>query len=361
MRTCYLSKVQIFDFLREDNLVATKELDADSSASLDRSKKPLVSVIIPIFNGSQYVENLFSTLAQQIFKDFEVVIVDDGSSDDTFRQIQTATKVFKQLNVRGIRSNHQGLAATRNIGIRSSVGNYLAFLDCDDSWQDNKLKSQVEFIIQSKCIAVFSKVRLVSVDGSISLSEFNDQTTAVSPLDLITREFIVYGGSSNIMCNREVFNDVGTFDETLKFAEDFDMWLRISKAGRIIQLPEYSVDILVRPNSMQRTGTTRTKYGLLKSRISILFKWISEYPIQVKNEIACTVAEELYEAVKKFDFRYIVLIVFVLFKPIIESFKTPIPLWSRAQLLLLALGKFHKFVAKRLLGRLRRLLFSLTK
>ncbi len=338
-----------------------KGLDADSSSSFDRPKKPLISVIIPIFNGSQYVENLFSTLAQQVFKDFEVVIVDDGSSDDTYQQIQTATKVFKQLNVRAIRSYHQGLAATRNIGIRSSVGNYLAFLDCDDAWQENKLKSQVEFIIHSKCVAVFSKVRLVSVDGNISLSEFNEQVTAVSPLDLITREFIVYGGSSNIMCKREIFNDVGIFDETLKFAEDFDMWLRISKVGQIIQLSDCSVDILVRPNSMQRTGTTGTKYGLLKSRVTILFKWITEYPIQVKNEIARTVAEELYEAVKKLDFRYIFLILFVLFKPTIESFKTPIPLWSRTQLLLLALCKFHKFVAKRSLGTLRRLLDFFTK
>lgn len=357
MRIDRLSKVQLFDFLREDNLMVSNRLNVEPSESFDNSKKPLVSVIIPIFNGSQYVENLFLSLTQQIFTDFEVIFVDDGSSDDTFQQIQKEIKACKRLNVRVIRSSHQGLAATRNIGIRSSMGNYLTFLDCDDSWQDNKLKTQVEFIDQSNCVAVFSKVRLVSVDGITSLSECNKQIIAESPLDLITRRFIVYGGGSNIMCKREIFDEVGVFDETLRFAEDFDMWLRISKAGRIVQIPERLVDILVRPNSMQRTRSIRTKHGLLKSRISILLKWTSEYPIQIKNEIAYTMAEELYEAVKELDFRYILLILVVVFQPNIHAPVTPIPFWSRTQILLLTLGKFHKLIVKRILGRLRKIFF----
>ena len=338
--------------------MATNRLNAETAESFDTSKRPLVSVIIPIFNGSQYVGNLFSTLTNQIFTDFEVIFVDDGSSDDTFQQIQKKIKAFKQLNVRAFRSSHQGLAATRNIGIRRSMGNYLTFLDCDDSWQENKLKSQVEFIAKSDSVAVFSKISLVSVDGNISLSKCNKQRIAESPLDLITRKFIVYGGGSNIMCKREIFDEVGLFDETLKFAEDFDMWIRISKAGKIVQLPERQVDILIRPNSMQRIRSTRTKYGLLKSRISILFKWIGEYPIQVKNEIVYTMAEELYEAVKELDFRYIILILAVVFQPNIHAAVTPISFWCRTQLLLRTLGKFHKLIVKRILGRLKKTFLS---
>lgn len=337
--------------------MVSNRLNVEPSESCDNSKKPLVSVIVPIFNGSQYVENLFLTLTQQIFKDFEVIIVDDGSSDDTFQQIQKEIRACKKLNVRVIRSSHRGLAATRNIGIRSSMGEYLTFLDCDDSWQDNKLKKQVEFIAQFECAAVFSKIRLVSVDGNISLSECNEQIIAESPLDLITRRFIVYGGGSNILCRREIFDEVGIFDETLRFAEDFDMWLRISKAGKIVQIPERLVDILVRPNSMQRTPSIRTKYGLLQSRISILLKWTSEYPIQIKNEIAHTMAEELYEAVKELDFKYIILILMVVFQPKIHASVTPIYFWSRTRILLLTLGKFHKLVVKRILGRLKKNIF----
>ena len=355
MRIDRLLKVQKSDLLRQDNLMVGNRLNVEPSESFSRPKSPLVSVIIPIFNGSQYVGNLFSSLTQQIFTDFEVIFIDDGSSDDTFQQIQKEIQACKQLNVRVIRSSHQGLAATRNIGIRSSMGSYLTFLDCDDSWQNNKLKSQVEFISQSNCVAVFSKVRLVSVDGIISLSEFNKQTIAMSPLDLITRKFIVYGGGSNIMCKREIFDEVGVFDETLKFAEDFDMWLRISKEGKIVQIPERLVDILVRPNSMQRIRSVRTKFGLLNSRIAILFKWIGEYPNQIKNEIAYTMAEELYEAVKELDLRYIILILVVAFKPNIHAPVTPIPFWFQTRLLLLTIGKLHKLIVRRILGRLKKI------
>jgi len=334
---------------------------AEQPNSFNRSKRPLVSVIVPIFNGSRYVGNLFSTLAHQIFTDFEVIIVDDGSSDDTLQQIQKEIEAFKHLNVRLIPSPHQGLAATRNIGIRSSVGNYLTFLDCDDSWRDNKLKSQVEFIAKSECVAVFSKVNLLSIDGLISLSQYNNQRITDSPLDLITRKFIVYGGGSNIMCKREIFNEVGFFDEALKFAEDFDMWLRISKAGQIVQLPERSVDILVRPDSMQRIRSVKTKHGLLKSRISIQFKWINEYPVQVKNEIAFTMAEELYEAVKELDVRYIILILVVVFQPKIHSPAISISLWCRIYLMVLTLSKFNKLIANRFLGRVRKTFLSLAE
>ena len=329
--------------------------------SFDRTKRPLVSVIIPIFNGSQYVRNVFSTLNNQIFMDFEVVIVDDGSNDDTFQQIQSEIMTFKNLNIRAIRSSHQGLAATRNIGIRNSVGNYLAFLDCDDSWQENKLKSQVEYMVQSECVAVFSKVTLVSADGSRSLSDSNKQSISESPLDLIKREFIVYGGSSNILCKREIFEKAGIFDETLEFVEDFDMWLRISKLGQIVQLPERSVDILIHPDSMQRIGSIKTKHGLLKSKVLILSKYISEYPIEVKNEIAYTMAEELYEAVKEIDFRYIYLILVLVFQPSMHSPATLNPLRGRVRLLLLTLCEFYKLVAKRVLGRLKRMFLSLAE
>lgn len=335
------------------------KLSAELLESFVRSKSPFVSVIIPIFNGSQYVGNLFSTLTNQSFKDFEVIFIDDGSSDDTLQQIQKKIEEFKQLNVRAIRSSHKGLAATRNIGIRSSMGNYLTFLDCDDSWQDNKLKSQVEYIAKSDCVAVFSKINLVSVDGIISPSKHNEQNIAESPLDLITRKFIVYGGGSNIMCKREIFDEVGIFDETLRFAEDFDMWLRISKAGKIVQIPERLVDILVRPNSMQRIRSIRTKYGLLKSRIAILFKWIDEYPIQARNEIAYTMAEELYEAVKELDFIYIILILAVVFQPNIHATVIPIPFRFRTQLILLTIEKFHKMIVKRILGRLKKIFLTL--
>lgn len=341
--------------------MATNRLKAETSESFDITKKPLVSVIIPIFNGGQYVGNLFSTLTNQIFTDFEVIFVDDGSTDDTFQQIKKKIKAFNQLNVRAFRSSHKGLAAARNIGIRSSIGKYLTFLDCDDYWQESKLKSQVEFIDKSDSVAVFSKISLVSVDGNISLSKCNKQRTTESPLDLITRKFIVYGGGSNIMCKREIFDEVGIFDETLKFAEDFDMWLRISKAGKIVQLPERQVNILVHPNSMQRIRSIGTKYGLLKSRISILFRWIGEYPIQVKNEIAYTIAEELYEAVKELDFRYIILMLEVVFQRNIHTPVTPISFRCRTQLLLLALGKLHKLIVKRILGRLKKTFLSLAE
>ncbi len=342
--------------LRKDTHMLPNGLGSKRGQSFDGLNKPLVSVVIPIFNGRQYVETLFSTLNNQTFTDFEVVIVDDGSSDDTLQQIKKATKTFNKLNVRAIPSSHQGLAATRNTGIRHSRGRYLAFLDCDDSWQDDKLKSQVDYLERTECVAVFSKVSLVSIDGLASLSKSNLKSFAESPVELIARDFVVYGGGSNVMCRRQIFDVVGGFDETLDFAEDFDMWVRLSKVGRIVELPQRLVEILVRPNSMQRIRSTEVRLGLLKSRILILNKWISDYPSQVKNEIAFTMAEELYEALKEMNYRYIVLICAFIVKPNADSTMNSVPFWLRTHLLMLTVRRLQKFIVRRFLGKMKTLL-----
>ena len=181
--------------------------------------KPSVSVIIPIFNGIEYVIDVFTTLNGQIYKDFEAIFVDDGSSDDTLNKIEKNIVKFKSINARVVQSSHKGLPATRNIGILNSVGNYLAFLDCDDSWEPNKLQSQIEYINKSDCVAVFSRVNLVTGDGSVAPSKHNLKQFVDAPLELITREFVIYGGGSNILCERKIIDQIGLFDETLAFAE----------------------------------------------------------------------------------------------------------------------------------------------
>jgi glycosyltransferase involved in cell wall biosynthesis len=186
-----------------------------------RAKTPLVSVIIPTYNRDWMLKEAIDSVLGQDFPDFEVIVIDDGSTDNTLAILEPfgrAIRVLQQVN--------RGVSAARNRGIAAASGQLLAFLDSDDLWLPQKLSRQVDFfntnaearICQTEEIWIRNGARVNPKRRHHKFSgmifERSLALCLVSP--------------SAVMCRRTLFDAVGLFDEALPACEDYDLWLRVS-------------------------------------------------------------------------------------------------------------------------------------
>ncbi|MDY6838736.1 MAG: glycosyltransferase [Thermodesulfobacteriota bacterium] len=181
---------------------------------------PTVSVVIPTYNRALFLKEAIDSALAQDFEDFEVIVVDDGSTDTTHELL----KSYPQVCV--VTQDHRGVSAARNAGIARASGRFLAFLDSDDLWLPEKLMAQIAFLNRHPhaliCqteetwirngVRVNPKVRHHKPSGMIF--ERSLELCLVSP--------------SAVMMRRSLLDEVGCFDETLPACEDYDLWLRIA-------------------------------------------------------------------------------------------------------------------------------------
>jgi glycosyltransferase involved in cell wall biosynthesis len=184
---------------------------------------PLVSVVITAYNASKWIgETLESVLAQD-FTDFEVIVVDDGSTDDT-----TAVVAGFGGRVCCIHKPNGGQPSARNVGIRAARGEYIAFVDADDLWAKEKLRLQVDLIKRTGVAWVYCDAYTFDDKSGRRLGRFgkaNRQYDGDILKSLFLAQFIP---SPTPIIRRTVFEHVGYFDEHIRVAEDWNMWLKIA-------------------------------------------------------------------------------------------------------------------------------------
>lgn len=184
---------------------------------------PKVSVIIPTYNRAGYLCQAIDSVLSQTFRDFELIVVDDGSVDDTKKLLERygdKIKFFYQEN--------KGVGAARNLGIVKARGEYLAFLDSDDYWFENKLQYEMDIIKQSKACFVHCSAFVELNAGQTKL--IKPTLPARKFEDLLRSNGIV---TSSVILHKNCIEKVGLFDESLKIAEDYEFWLRILYLGNI--------------------------------------------------------------------------------------------------------------------------------
>jgi len=182
---------------------------------------PLVSVIIPTYNRALYLKEAIDSVLSQDFCDFELIVVDDGSTDATSDIIDSYNGAFRYICQR-----HRGVSAARNTGISHAKGTFVAFLDSDDLWLPKKLSAQVDFfrehpealICQTEEIWIRNGTRVNSKKRHKKYS--GDIFEKALPLCIVS--------PSAVMIKKNLFDLVGLFDESLPVCEDYDLWLRIS-------------------------------------------------------------------------------------------------------------------------------------
>ena len=188
------------------------------------NSRPL-SVIIPVFNGAEFLDNAIASVRRAGLA-HEMVIVDDGSTDET-------PQIVRQLDrgdIQYIRQPNRGPAAARNRGLETAHGEVIAFLDADDCWAENHPRFALDYLDQHQVDLVLGR------------------TQCVMPARMDPSSYQPFGESFHsfqlgaVVCRRELLNRIGLFDETFRYAEDVDWFLRARECGaRIAALPEISV------------------------------------------------------------------------------------------------------------------------
>ncbi len=186
-------------------------------------KNPQVSIIIPTYNRSSFLQRAITSILNQTFDDFELIIVDDCSIDDTERVV--ADMNDDRIKYMKLESNI-GAAAARNIGIKSARGQYIAFLDSDDEYLHNKLELQINKFQETpgNVGIIYSGYYIIYESDSyheVVLPEYKGNL-----FDILLKHNRI--GSSTPLVRKECFDSCGLFDESLPSCQDWDMWLRIS-------------------------------------------------------------------------------------------------------------------------------------
>jgi glycosyltransferase involved in cell wall biosynthesis len=184
---------------------------------------PLVSVVIPNYNYGRYLGQAIDSVLAQTYPRLEVIVVDDGSTDDS---VGVLTKYASR--VRWIRQRNQGVSAARNQGIREANGDLIGFLDADDLWNPDKLTQQVVLLAKPAVGMVYSGLQYITASGqSLGTNLSGGHGHLLRELALLRGPGVPATGSSALV-RSECFKRVGLFDTELSTSADWDMWRRIA-------------------------------------------------------------------------------------------------------------------------------------
>lgn len=187
----------------------------------DTGQQGLVTVVIPCYNQASYLGEAIESVQAQTHRGFEIVVVDDGSTDAT-------AAVAGRHDVRLLQQDNAGLSAARNAGLALAQGDYLVFLDADDRLLPNALSDGIESLAQHPEAAFTSgHFRYIRADGSTQ-HEFAQEPLECPPYEGMLRGNYI-GMHSTVMFRRAIFDQVGTFDTSLRACEDYDLYMRITR------------------------------------------------------------------------------------------------------------------------------------
>jgi len=229
---------------------------------MGESSSPTVSVVIAAYNAAPWIAETLDSVLAQTFLDCEVIVVDDGSSDETPEVVAGYGS-----RVRYLRKENGGAASARNVGIRAARGSYIAFVDADYLWLPEKLQLQMELFSRHPDIAwVYSDAIVFDGETGLELYKMSDVTKLYAGdilRPLLLFDFIL---SPTLLIRRDVFGTVGYFDESpdLQIGEDWNMWLRIAA--------KYRVEFVDRPLARYRLRATR-QTGAMDVQYAFRSKW----------------------------------------------------------------------------------------
>ena len=211
---------------------------------------PNVSAIIPAFNAERFVGEAILSVLGQTYQDFEITVIDDGSTDLT----EEAVRAFdKEERLKYVRQSNRGPSAARNAGLKVSSGRLIAFLDADDVWLPGKLEAQVQALSSSpQPSVVYSDFGLIDDEGRpLPRTWMRGPSHDSLAADLMFGN-VIAGSASSVLLPKEFFRSVGVFDEELWTCEDQDMWRRLAMVYGFLFLE--AVHVLVRVHASQLQG-----------------------------------------------------------------------------------------------------------
>lgn len=222
---------------------------------------PAVSVIIPTYNRWPLLKEAVDSVLTQSYDDYELIVVDDGSTDGTVQELIPYCEHLRVL----VQPRH-GVAAARNAGAQVATGKYLAFLDSDDLWLPEKLRIQVRFMEEGRGIQICQTEEIWIRNGV----RLNPKARHQKPSGNIFKRSLelCLVSPSAVMMTRDLFDEAGGFDESFPVCEDYDLWLRIAV--------NHPVPLIAKPLTVKRAGhigqLSRSQWGMDRFRVLALAK-----------------------------------------------------------------------------------------
>ena len=223
-----------------------------------------VSVIVPTFNRASLLPRAIDSVLSQSYQDFDLTIVDDGSTDETYNLVKS---YLSNPKIKYIRTDNRGVSAARNLGVALTNGEYISFLDSDDEWLRHKLDSQIKFLSQNENIQMVHADECWVRNGK----EINKKN--------IHKKFggdvfekcldLCFISPSVALMRRSLFNEMLGFDESYIVCEDFDLWLKISSLYEVGYIDE---EVII-------------KYGGHEDQLSTMYFAMDYYRIKALDHI----------------------------------------------------------------------------
>ena len=241
----------------------------------------MFSVVIPLYNKAAYIQKAINSVLKQTFVEFELIIVNDGSTDDSVSKIN----LFTDKRIKIIHQFNSGVSWARNNGVRNSIFDYIAFLDADD-WWDEFFLEKIHLLIQDYSEAAIFGTQYFWVKNKIFTPSINNKEKGY-------RGFIDYNtaylyawwmplSSISVVVRKQAFERLGGFKESLKFGEDLDLWIRFSLEYKIAYLNEplayYNQNV---EENSRALGAD--KFWTLKEHVLFNQSFLAEYELKSSN------------------------------------------------------------------------------
>lgn len=252
---------------------------------------PHFSIIIPLYNKENFIENTLKSVLNQNFKDFEVIIVNDGSTDSSEEKVL----LFNDSRVHYYQKKNEGVSAARNYGIEKAKSDYITFIDADDYWYQGFLDEMFKNINSCPELKVFSTAIEIETSKSVIAAEYSIKKTAgfeiVNYFTASTKRTVLCSSSS--VFHKMVFEQTGQFNTKLKSGEDTDLWIRIGLiypihfSWKILARYVYDPDSLSKKHKITIDSINFSKYQLQEETNPDLKKFLdlNRFSLAIKSKL----------------------------------------------------------------------------
>ena len=191
-------------------------------------KCPTISVVCPTYNSSSFILRTLESVVTQTYWPFEVIVSDDGSVDDTVKTVREFLKKYPEIQLEVVTNPHRGAGAARNAGIEASSGDYVAFLDSDDSWESSKIAKQIAALREAGdgYGACYTAVRYLDSTGRVIRIQPVTKRGMIES-DLMGLNWV--GTTSSVLVERHCLDEAGHFDPAMRSCQDWELWIRLAQ------------------------------------------------------------------------------------------------------------------------------------